>query len=320
MIIFNRFDAPKKRTCLKPDDLDSAGRRCGKRASKGKGKAEEPSQPKYKGKCLRASDLTASGKKCGKRSLEIRKPDEFKKIVGDKKPEKPAKKPAKKLDKPTKPLPITQKDAKKRYGKPIASGAFGSAYVDGDRIVKVGEIGENEVKNLAKANELGIGPTLIETGKMDDSNKRNKYGFIPVYDSSYAMGKVDGVSMFQAANGMYQKYKDAFQPALKDTISQIRRLHENGLSHGDLHQGNVMIDESGKATLIDFGMSVDRDYSDSEYKTAVYRDLHQLSLWNKNKALTNKIKKELYPDTAYGYTNAEYDAKVKEIYDLLETV
>ena len=122
MLIFTRFDAPKKRKCLKPDDLDSRGRRCGKRA--GKGKAEENSKPTYKGKCLRASDLTSSGRKCGKRSLEIRKPDEFKKITeGEKTKSKPAKKskPSFTLDtdhgKIGKDMVYTDEYSKEMYGE-----------------------------------------------------------------------------------------------------------------------------------------------------------------------------------------------------------
>lgn len=35
IFLANRYDAAPKRKCLKPDDLDSAGRRCGKRAKGG---------------------------------------------------------------------------------------------------------------------------------------------------------------------------------------------------------------------------------------------------------------------------------------------
>ena len=38
MFIFTRFDSPKPRSCVKPDDLASDGSRCGKRASEGSNK------------------------------------------------------------------------------------------------------------------------------------------------------------------------------------------------------------------------------------------------------------------------------------------
>ena len=35
----------------------------------------------------------------------------------------------------------------------------------------------------------------------------------------------------------------------------IRRLHEEGVSHGDLTTHNILIDDSGNLSLIDFGLA-----------------------------------------------------------------
>ena len=320
MITFKRFDAPKKRTCLKPDDLDAAGRRCGKRASKGKAepakttakpeaaKAEKTAK-KPAQKCISASDKTASGRKCGKRSLEYKNPEAFKKLMGEKKPTEKPKESVKVAD-----LPNNVKDATKKYGKPLASGAFGSVYVDGDRIVKVGKIGDNELKNLAKANELGIGPKILQVGEL--TPRKGKTHGVSVSDGSYAMEKVTGESPNNAVTAIERLNRlKANKSAI---VNQIKTLHANGIAHNDFHSGNILIDSSGassKVTIIDFGMSMSKDTDGDRYRKAAVTDVESLFYgldfgtsegYGKLKKLVKNMNKA---------SDSEFEALLNDVYD-----
>lgn len=46
------------------------------------------------------------------------------------------------------------------------------------------------------------------------------------------------------------------QKALESTGAAIRNVHRLAVTHGDLSTNNVLIDEKGNATLIDFGLAV----------------------------------------------------------------
>ena len=42
---------------------------------------------------------------------------------------------------------------------------------------------------------------------------------------------------------------------MEDVGALIRRLHEEDISHGDLTTHNILIDDSGNLSLIDFGLA-----------------------------------------------------------------
>lgn len=46
------------------------------------------------------------------------------------------------------------------------------------------------------------------------------------------------------------------ETALESTGAAIRNVHRLAITHGDLSTNNVLIDEQGRATLIDFGLAV----------------------------------------------------------------
>ncbi len=45
---------------------------------------------------------------------------------------------------------------------------------------------------------------------------------------------------------------------------QIQKMHELGILHRDLHKGNIMIDESGKPVVIDFGLATHNSASSDD--------------------------------------------------------
>ncbi|KIJ08346.1 hypothetical protein PAXINDRAFT_172969 [Paxillus involutus ATCC 200175] len=56
------------------------------------------------------------------------------------------------------------------------------------------------------------------------------------------------------------------QGLLFDITSGLRYLHSQDVVHGDLHSGNVLIDDNGRACLTDFGLSlIIRDFVGTSY-------------------------------------------------------
>ena len=64
------------------------------------------------------------------------------------------------------------------------------------------------------------------------------------------ISRIDGVPLYDALqNG------DAGLKEIHKFGELIRKLHENDIAHGDLTTHNVLIDEHGNLTLIDFGLA-----------------------------------------------------------------
>lgn len=147
----------------------------------------------------------------------------------------------------------------KRLGKPGAYGAFvrippeelfkfgvKGNHPDGVG-VKGGKIGINEPAILKRVGEAGLGPRLI-AAKTDanfaDASANTRRGLI-------AMGIVPGRDMFDRrhtddVNGV--NAGRAFWEARRD-------LHKMGIAHNDMHPGNILVDDKGKARFVDFGLA-----------------------------------------------------------------
>lgn len=52
--------------------------------------------------------------------------------------------------------------------------------------------------------------------------------------------------------------RDRINRYLMGAIDLVRRLHENGILHGDPHLNNIMLDRDGRMSIIDFGLSRNR--------------------------------------------------------------
>ena len=64
------------------------------------------------------------------------------------------------------------------------------------------------------------------------------------------LSKLEGNPIYQSLIDRTRGVDHMFEIGLK-----IRELHELGFSHGDLTTHNIMIDENGKISLLDFGLS-----------------------------------------------------------------
>ena len=64
------------------------------------------------------------------------------------------------------------------------------------------------------------------------------------------LSRIDGVPLYEALqNG------DAGAKEIRKFGELIRKLHESDIAHGDLTTHNVLIDNQGNLTLIDFGLA-----------------------------------------------------------------
>jgi Kae1-associated kinase Bud32 len=65
------------------------------------------------------------------------------------------------------------------------------------------------------------------------------------------MSKIEGVTLFDYLNNK----NNLISEKIKLFGATIRELHEIGISHGDLTTHNVLIDNGGNLSLIDFGLA-----------------------------------------------------------------
>ena len=57
--------------------------------------------------------------------------------------------------------------------------------------------------------------------------------------------------------------RDRINRYLMGAIDIVRRLHENGILHGDPHLNNIMLDRNDRMSIIDFGLSRDREHGEN---------------------------------------------------------
>ena len=135
--------------------------------------------------------------------------------------------------------------AKFKNAQPIGKGQYGVVYRDGDKVVKYatqGKIEESEYRIGNKAHALGVAPKIHELGQ---SGGR----------SAMVMQAVDGETLISK----YKKNGYIDGADIDDGLAVLRKLHARGLSHNDLHIGNMIRDNDGKLQAIDFGRAREND-------------------------------------------------------------
>ena len=103
-------------------------------------------------------------------------------------------------------------------------------------------------------NRLTKSRMAVEARALSRLQKRNfpspSLFYVDHQDSLIIISEIEGFPLFEVmANG------NLGEDALSRVGGIIRRLHENGVSHGDLTTHNIMIDPSGEIFLIDFGLA-----------------------------------------------------------------
>jgi predicted Ser/Thr protein kinase len=110
--------------------------------------------------------------------------------------------------------------------------------------VKVGEIGSQEVEAIRRSGELGVGPRLIAARVSKINREDSDYP-----EGAIAMSKVPGRRLREIPGGIEGGTSG------RAVMEAVSLLHKTGVSHNDLHDGNIFVDKDGKVHLVDFGMA-----------------------------------------------------------------
>lgn len=165
----------------------------------------------------------------------------------------------------------------------MEGGAFGDIAIDGDKVIKRGKIGPDEMKALWAMRDNPGFPTLIN-GRFDGPFKHqsslynNPLGganderpegegdywnpddmsefedMFPAAPGTYAMTMAPGRPLADAAYDMDPDVLDEMKPKFWKLRAA---LHEAGFSHNDMHGGNIFVDDDGTPSIIDLGLAKD---------------------------------------------------------------
>lgn len=134
-------------------------------------------------------------------------------------------------------------------GKMIGKGEMGAAYlvnVNGNEyVVKEGRIDDREIEVLKYLEEKGIDNVvkILADGKEVGNGFAAKRRII--------MDKAKGDPIANMSNDEKEVVKKS--PKI---FNKVKELHDIGVAHGDLHQGNIFYDKNkDEVNLIDFGLA-----------------------------------------------------------------
>jgi len=118
-----------------------------------------------------------------------------------------------------------------------------------------------EIEATTKAGELGIGPEVVFStiGDEEDFSKWTKK------TNTYAVGYI----VMKFINGRSLQDSDLDDTAIVDEINELLlKMHENGMKHDDLHNGNIMIgnidDDEERVWIIDHSGSEPKPSDDPQ--------------------------------------------------------
>lgn len=136
-------------------------------------------------------------------------------------------------------------------GKYLGSGAFGSVYAKGDYVVKMGRIEKRELDMGIAAGEEGFGPKIYG------------YARANLFRRAILMERVQGKALFSL-------YRMALPPEFIAKVTENAydlqsRMAENGFYHGDVHSGNMMVNNKGGVKMVDWAFG-GRDSSGRAYR------------------------------------------------------
>lgn len=101
----------------------------------------------------------------------------------------------------------------------------------------------DKLRHLQKARH-NVLPDIIEYGYDEEQN-----AFAIVYELLKEVNSLEGKVMELTTNGGIT--------GLLDVVDCLKELHAKyGITHGDLHPGNILIDGNGRFYLVDFGLAV----------------------------------------------------------------
>ena len=159
-------------------------------------------------------------------------------------------------------------------GEELGDGAFGSVYLDakGENVIKDGQIGRQEMQALDMLKDLEGFPKLInanftsgfksvETWENDgitvEPDSEGPMGQTFWHNAQAAMGRyamslADGQPVSDAAYGWDEVTQEVATNNFWKIMSQ---MHRKGISHNDLHGGNVFFNDDLEPTILDLGLA-----------------------------------------------------------------
>lgn len=114
-------------------------------------------------------------------------------------------------------------------------------------VLKKGEVGDFEPDALKKAGDAGIAPRLLAS-RVSFQKASNLPSAL--YNGLIAMERIEGVTLFEAVES------GRFPNAYNLYWAARAKIHRLGIAHNDAHNGNFLIDSSGRGKFIDFGLAV----------------------------------------------------------------
>lgn len=158
-------------------------------------------------------------------------------------------------------------------GEELGSGAFGSVYLseDGGSVIKDGQIGRQEMQALDILKDVPGFPKLINANftspfksietwqndgiTVDSDDKLMGQSFW--YDAQAAMGRyamslADGQPVSDAS---YDWDEISHENATLNFWHHMAQMHKMGVSHNDLHGGNVFFNDELEPTILDLGLA-----------------------------------------------------------------
>ncbi|QIN97051.1 serine/threonine kinase [Synechococcus phage S-H34] len=158
-------------------------------------------------------------------------------------------------------------------GDELGSGAFGSVYLseDGENVIKDGQIGRDEMMALDLLKEVPGFPRLINAeftsgfksistwsndGITVDSEDQVMGGTF--WNNSeaamgrYAMSLADGMPVSDAQYGWDEVTQEN---ATLNFWNLMAEMHKRGVSHNDMHGGNIFFNDELQPTILDLGLA-----------------------------------------------------------------
>jgi len=137
----------------------------------------------------------------------------------------------------------------------LGRGAFGEARLTSQGVVKRGWLSKQELKITEKLNDSGVTPRLLGSAYEGDWQPKLFPG-LNVRRGYMLLEKAPGEplqKMIQSGGGLTNKQaNNAFESLMKAR----KKIHMAGVSHQDMHPGNIMYDlKSEQLTVLDFGLS-----------------------------------------------------------------
>jgi RIO-like serine/threonine protein kinase len=136
--------------------------------------------------------------------------------------------------------------------KLIGRGVNGRVYNIGkSKVLKVSKgVSKMEYSTLMKLRNLSIVPK-VKSGSFKVVNRKKKV-------SSFIMNKLPNRAIsLKKYHQMYKKPNSREKNLIQNAVNKI---HNRGISHGDLHSGNILLTHTGshinKLWIIDFGRSI----------------------------------------------------------------